>query len=146
MLLFFEVFAPDIGILKEWYGIHGYIDRITNLDDPNGNSPGWYTKVIKYMVVPSDSDVTGGPLVFDPCNLSEPNNEIIYEALKDAVDYGASKGVYSIICCDYHQPINAKIPEVNAFWNYSRRDLPTMAMSFLSFSMNLPTAQATGQE
>ncbi len=108
----------DIGELKELYGIHDYIDRVTNPDDPNGNSPGWYTKVIKYLVVPSDSDVNGSPLVFDPCNLSEPNNEAIYEALKDAVDYGAEKGVYSIICLDYHKPINDKVAEVNAFWGY----------------------------
>jgi hypothetical protein len=112
------VCSPDIGEIKEWYGIHDYIDRITNPDDPNGNSPGWYTRVIKYMVVPSDSDVTGSPLVFNPHDLSDPNNETISEALRDAVDYGAEKGVYSIICLNYHLPINVKVAEVNAFWGY----------------------------
>ena len=95
------VCGPDIGVLKESNIVHDYIDRVTNPDDPNGSSPGWYTRVIKYMVIPSDSDVTSNSLVFDPCNLSEPNNEAIYEALKDAVDYGAEKGVYSIICLKY---------------------------------------------
>jgi hypothetical protein len=112
------VCGPDIGVLKESYGIHAYIDRVTNQDDPNGSSPGWYTKVIKYLVVPSDSDVISGSLVFDPCNLSEPNNEEIYEALKDAVDYGAEKGVYSIICLNYHKNINDKVASTNAFWGY----------------------------
>ncbi|MGD0571384.1 MAG: cellulase family glycosylhydrolase [Sedimentisphaerales bacterium] len=112
------VCAPDIGALKELYGIHDYIDRVTNPDDPNGSSPGWYTRVIKYFVIPTDSDVTGSPLEFDPCNLSDPNNEAIYEALKDAVNYGAEKGVYSIICPDYHKGINDKVAETNAFWGY----------------------------
>ena len=112
------VCAPDMGALKEWYGIHDYIDRITNLDDPNGSSPGWYTRVIKYLVCPSDSDVTGSPLTFDPCNLSDPNNEAVYEAIKDAVDYGAGKGVYSIICLNYHKNVGDEVAEANTFWSY----------------------------
>jgi hypothetical protein len=109
---------PDIGVLIESNSVHDYIDRITNPDDPNGSSPGWYTRVIKYMVIPSNSDVMSNSIVFDPCNLSEPNNEAIYEGLKDAVDYGAQNGVYSIICLDYHKHINDKVAEVNAFWGY----------------------------
>ena len=95
------VSAPDIGMVKEWYGTHDYIDRITNPDDPNGNSPGWYTKVIRYSVCPNDSHVTDSPLVFNPYNPDDPNNELVYEALKDAADYGAEKGVYSIISLGY---------------------------------------------
>jgi hypothetical protein len=112
------VSTPDIGMIKEWYGIHDYIDRITNQDDPNGNSPGWYTKVIRYPVCPNDSDVPGSPLAFNSYDMNDPNNEAVYEALKDAVDYGAAKGVYSIICLNYHKHVGDKVAEVNAFWNY----------------------------
>jgi hypothetical protein len=112
------VCSPDIGMLKKEYGIHDYIDRITNPDDPNGNSPGWYTRVIRYPVCPSDSDVNGSPLVFNPHDLSDPNNEAVYGALRDAVDYGAEKGVYSIISWFYSKPISDKVAETNAFWNY----------------------------
>jgi hypothetical protein len=111
------VSAPDIGTLKTSYGISEYIDRLTNKDDPNSNSPGWYTKVIRYPVYAKGSDINS-PLAFDPCNPFEPNNEAVYEALKEAVDYGAEKGIYSIICLDYHVDIRDKIEECNAFWNY----------------------------
>ncbi|MGD0596362.1 MAG: cellulase family glycosylhydrolase [Sedimentisphaerales bacterium] len=112
------VSAVDISMLKEWYGIHDYIDRVTNPDDPNGNSPGWYTKVIRYSVCPNDSFVTDSPIVFNPHDITDPNNEAVYEALKEAVDYGAEKGVYSIILWAYAKPIADKVAETNAFWNY----------------------------
>ncbi len=60
------VSAPDIGMIKEWYGITDYIDRLTSQDDANRSSPGWYTKVISYAVWPNDSHVTDSPLVFNP--------------------------------------------------------------------------------
>ena len=112
------VSTPDIGMVKEWYGIHDYIDRVTNPDDANGNSPGWYTKVIRYAVCPNDSQITDSPLVFNPYNPDDPNNEAVYEALKEAADYGAEKGVYSIISLGYSEPIADKVAETNAFWGY----------------------------
>jgi hypothetical protein len=112
------VAAIDIGMIKEWYGIGNYIDRITKLDDPNGTSPGWYPKVIRYVVCPNDSDVTDSPLVFNPNNPDDPNNEAVYDALKTAVDYTAEKGAYSIICLSYKNHIEDKIAEANAFWSY----------------------------
>lgn len=112
------VSAPDIGILKESCGIRNYIDRLTNPDDTNGSYTGWYTKVIRYPVYPKGSSDINSPLAFDPCNPSEPNNEALYEALKEAADYGAEKGVYTIICLDYHVDIRNKVEECNTFWNY----------------------------
>jgi hypothetical protein len=112
------VSAVDIGMLKERYGIHDYIDRVTNPNDTNGNSPGWYTKVIRYSVCPNDSHIKDSPLTFNPHDIGDPNNEAVYEALKDAVDYGAQKGVYSIILWAYAEPIADKVAETNAFWNY----------------------------
>jgi hypothetical protein len=110
--------AMDIGMIKEWYGIHDYIDRITNPDDPNGNSPGWYTKIIRYPVCPNDSHTTDSPLVFNPHDINDPNNEAVYEALKDAADYGATKGVYTIILLNYATTVANKVAETNVFWNY----------------------------
>jgi len=110
--------APEIGMVKEWYGIHDYIDRITNPDDPNGNSPGWYTRVIRYSVCPNDSHIKDSPLVFNSYDADDPNNEAVYEALKDAADYGATKGVYTIINLGYSTLIADKVAETNAFWNY----------------------------
>ena len=112
------VSAPDIGMIKEWYGITDYIDRLTNEDDPNGNSPGWYTKVISYAVCPNDSHVTDSPLVFNPYDEDDPNNEAVYDALKEAVDYGAEKGIYSIIKLEYHENVADKVAETSAFWSY----------------------------
>ena len=112
------VSAVDIGMLKEWYGIHDYIDRMTDPNDTNGSYTGWYTRVIRYSVCPNDSHVKDSPLVFNPHDIGDPNNEAVYEALKDAVDYGAQKGVYSIILWAYAEPVASKVAETNAFWNY----------------------------
>jgi len=112
------VSAMDIGMLKEWYGIHDYIDRITDPNDTNGSYTGWYTKVISYAVCPNDSHIKDSPLVFNPYDANDPNNELVYQALKDAVDYGAQKGVYSIINLGYHENIATKVAETSAFWNY----------------------------
>ena len=108
----------DIGMLKEWYDINGFIDRVTNKSDVNANSPGWYPKVIRYLVCPNDSVVTNSPLVFNPINLNDPNNELVYQALKQAADYGVENGVYSIICLREQDLIENKITEANAFWDY----------------------------
>ena len=112
------VCAPDIGMVNQWYGTHDYIDRLTDPNDTNGSYTGWYTKVISYAVCPNDSFVKDSPLVFNPYDDDDPNNELVYEALKDAVDYGAQKGVYSIISLCYHDKIATKVAETNAFWNY----------------------------
>ncbi len=112
------VSAPEIGMVKEWYGTHDYIDRLTDPNDTNGSYTGWYTKVIRYSVCPNDSHVKDSPLVFNPYNPDDPNNEAVYEALKDAADYGAEKGVYTIINLGYATPIADKVAEANAFWNY----------------------------
>jgi len=108
----------DIGMLKEWYDINGFIDRVTNKSDPNSNSPGWYPKVIRYLVCPNDSYVTNSPLVFNPLNPDDPNNELVYEALKQAADYDKENGVYTIICLREQDFIHNKIAEANAVWDY----------------------------
>ena len=46
----------DIGATELWEGgMKNLIDRITNTNDNQGGSPGWYPKVIRLAVVPSDS-------------------------------------------------------------------------------------------
>jgi endoglucanase len=110
--------SPDIGTLHETYGLTDYIDRVTDMNDTNGSYTGWYTKVIRYPVCPSDSDVNDSPLLFNPDDINDPNNEAIYEALKEAVDYGAQKGVYSIVLWNYAKPIADRVAETNAFWNF----------------------------
>jgi endoglucanase len=112
------VSAMDIGMIKEWYGVTDYIDRLTDPNDTNGSYTGWYTKVISYAVCPNDSHITDSPLVFNPYDEDDPNNELVYDALQEAADYGAEKGVYSIIKLEYHENIADKVAEANAFWSY----------------------------
>jgi len=113
------VSAIDIGTLDVWDGgVTELIDRVTNKSDPNGNSPGWYTKVIRFLVCPNDSDVTDSPLTFDPHNPDEPNNEATYDLLREAVDYCAEKDIYAIICWNYKTSVVSKVEETDAFWTF----------------------------
>ncbi|MGA2093737.1 MAG: glycoside hydrolase family 5 protein [Sedimentisphaerales bacterium] len=106
--------------------IETLIDRITNTSDPNGNSPGWYPKILRILVCPHDSDLYGGsPLTFEPNfnpnNPDDPNtqnNEDFNDLLRETIDYCAEKQLYAII--DWHVMTNTydDVNDTNAFWSY----------------------------
>jgi hypothetical protein len=108
----------DLGSTELWWGgAVEVIDRLTDLTDTAGNSPGWYTKIIRIPIAPHDSPLCdNSPLTFDPCDPSEI--EDLNDLLRSVVDYCASKDVYVII--DWHHMADTcdEVAETNAFWEY----------------------------
>ena len=102
----------DLGSQEAWYGgANALIDRITDLNDSNGDSPGWHTKIIRIPVFPPDS-VSGWPHPFNP------DNNDLYNLLRTVVDYCAEKEVYAVI--DWHGLVNTYdlVDQTSAFWQY----------------------------
>ncbi len=83
-------------------GLNGLIDVVTNPDDTLSNSPGWYTRVLRFTVEPPISNL----------------EEYYQQTLKPAVDYATSKGLYVIIDWHYIADVNSNIESTNAFWTY----------------------------
>ncbi len=103
----------DLGFLESWQGgAIAMIDRLTNLNDSQGSSPGWYTKVIRINITPADS-VSGWPNRFDPGNDNFYNN-----LLRPLVDYIRSKDMYAIIDWHYIDDTYRHVATTNAFWTY----------------------------
>ncbi len=106
----------DIGAVEMWNGgVNNLIDRVTNKSDSQGSSPGWYTKVIRLAVYPTDGDPGfSGPRYFQT-NPDDYYNNL----LRPVVDYCKSKDLYVII--DWHY-VGAntydKISSTSAFWTY----------------------------
>jgi len=92
-------------------GLNGLIDVVINPEDSLSNSPGWYTRVIRFTVEPPISNL----------------EEYYLQTLKPAVDYATSKGLYVIIDWHYIADVNNNIESTNAFWSY-------MAPRFNSYS------------
>ena len=109
----------DLGRQEIWWGgANALVDRITDLNDSNGGSPGWYTKIVRIPVFP-DVQLTGPPIYeFNPNNLNDTNNETLYNLLRSVIDYCAEKEVYALI--DWHAIANTYdgVAETNAFWTY----------------------------
>ena len=104
----------DVGAVEEWYGgAINLVDRLTNQDDTNGNSPGWFTKVIRIPVYPQDSPDFNSPFKFNP-----DNNDFYDNLLRPVVDYCAEKNVYAVI--DWHYITNTydKVDQTSEFWAY----------------------------
>jgi hypothetical protein len=113
------VSAVDIGNVEVLHGgATALIDRVTNLNDANGDSPGWYTKVFRFLVCPNDSNVTGSPVTFNPLDLDDSNNAATYRLIRKVVDYCAEKDIYAIICCSYKDHTIDNLAEVSTFWTY----------------------------
>lgn len=103
----------DLGFLEEWQdGAFEMIDRLTDQDDSQGNSPGWYPKVLRINITPPDS-VSGWPHPFDPAN-----NELYDNLLRPVVNYCKSKDLYAII--DWHYIANTyeHAATTSQFWEY----------------------------
>jgi hypothetical protein len=110
----------DLGSTEMWWdGAIHTINLLTNHSDASGNSPGWYTKIIRVPIAPNDSPLcSSSPLTFNPNDPNDPNNPAVRALLRDVVNHCASKDVYVII--DYHHMANTydHVAEVNAFWSY----------------------------
>ena len=105
----------DLGFLEDWQGgAIEMIDRLTDQDDSQGNSPGWYPTVFRIPVMPPDAvDPPGSwPHPFDA------DNNDLYDLLRSVVDYCASKEIYAII--DWHYVANTydNIASTSEFWTY----------------------------
>jgi hypothetical protein len=100
----------DLGATEVWEGgIKAMIDRLTNQDDPQGDSPGWGTKVVRLMVGPKDGP-SQTPIQY------EPGGDYYEKILRPAVDYARFKGLYSIIDWHYIDTTSLHIDTTNEFW------------------------------
>ncbi len=109
----------DLGFLEDWQGgAINMIDRLTDKNDSQGSSPGWYPKIIRIMIAPPDADYKQGggswPYEFDP---SDPNEQL-YNLLRTVVDYCASKDLYAIIDWHYINNTWEKVTQTSEFWEY----------------------------
>jgi hypothetical protein len=105
----------DLGAVELWYGgAINLIDRITNKNDPQGSSPGWYPKVIRLaLYLPDAEDFTDSPFQWTP------GDDTFYNTLlRPVVDYCKTKDMYVIIDCHYVANTFDHIDMVNQFWTY----------------------------
>jgi len=106
----------DIGASEVWYGgMINLINRITDKNDTSGNSPGWYTKVIRLAIYPQNEDgFSGGPKYYE----TDPNGYYT-TFLRPIIDHCKTKDIYAII--DWHyvgDNTYDRIAETNAFWSF----------------------------
>ncbi len=82
----------DIGTVL-WNGwLPGLIDMVTNKSDTQGNSPGWYPRVIRLAVYPADEEDYSSPFTFTP-----GSDDYYNYLLRPLVDYCKTKDLYVII-------------------------------------------------
>ncbi|MCJ7729205.1 MAG: cellulase family glycosylhydrolase, partial [Sedimentisphaerales bacterium] len=103
----------DLGFLEAWEGgAINMIDRLTNKLNSEGNSPGWYTRVVRIPIVPADAAPTWP-------NRFNPNNDDFYnDLLRPVVDYCRTKGLYAIIDWHYVAPTVDHVASTSEFWEY----------------------------
>jgi hypothetical protein len=102
----------DLGSQEAWKGgALPLIDRITDQNDSNGNSPGWYTKIIRIPIFPPDA-VSGWPHPFNP------DNNDLYNLLRTVVNYCAEKEVYVAIEWHYCANTYDHVESTSEFWQY----------------------------
>lgn len=87
----------DLGATNAYPGkALGMIDRLTDKNDAQSNSPGWYTSVIRLAIYPADSAHTDSPFTYDP------SSQYFYDQLlRPVVDRCRQRGAYAII--DWHE-------------------------------------------
>ena len=105
----------DLGATELWYGgAVNMIDRLTNKADTQGNSPGWYPRVIRLAVYPSDEGDFSSPFTFSP-----GSDDYYNSLLRPVVDYCATKDLYAII--DWHYVGDNtwdRVTQTSEFWEY----------------------------
>jgi fibronectin type 3 domain-containing protein len=95
-------------------GAINLINRLTNTNDPCGSSPGWYPRVIRLAVYPSQEGDFHSPFTFTP-----GNDDYYNQLLRPVVDYCKTKDLYVII--DWHfvgDNTYDKVTETSQFWEY----------------------------
>jgi len=103
----------DVGATELWEGgMFNLIDRITNKTDNQGGSPGWYPKVIRLAVVPSDSGF------LSPWPFAVGDDTFYNDLLRPVVDYCKQKDLYVILDWHYIDNTNSHITTTNQFWTY----------------------------
>jgi endoglucanase len=101
------------GTEKQFGGAIRMIDRVTNPNDPQGNSPGWYPKVIRIPIYPPDEGDYKTPWTF------VPGRDDFYEKLlRPVVDHCAAKGVYAIVDWHYIGNTYDHLESTCQFWEY----------------------------
>ena len=104
----------DLGALAVYGWLGDLIDMVTNKSDSQGSSPGWYTKVIRFAVYPSQETDFASPFTFTP-----GSDDYYNDLLRPVVDYCKTKDLYVII--DWHfvgDNTYDRVAETNAFWSY----------------------------
>ena len=103
----------DLGYTESRHGgVIPMIDRITDPNDPQGNSPGWYPRIVRIPICPPDAG-TGAPLRWIP------NDDSFYtDLLRPVVDYCAKKNLYVILDWHYVSDTGPKATQTSAFWRY----------------------------
>ncbi|MBI5550395.1 MAG: glycoside hydrolase family 5 protein [Desulfobacterales bacterium] len=101
----------DLGAQEAWYGgVNAVIDRVTNKSDTQGNSPGWYPKILRLTITPPD---------YDPPRTFTPGSDDYYNSLlRPVVNYCKQKDVYAIIDLHYVDDITKNVSYVDRFWSY----------------------------
>jgi len=102
----------DLGAQEIYYDrtVIEVIDLVTDKNDTQGSSPGWYPNILRLPICPPEY---GGPL---PYTLG---SDYLYDnLLRPVVDYCAAKGVYCIIDLHYVDPIESNPTYVEQFWSY----------------------------
>lgn len=88
------------------------IDTITNVNDTQGNSPGFYAKVVRLAVYPHDSEDFESPFTWQP-----GSTEYYDQLLRPVVDYAREKGIYAIIDWHYIDDTTPHRETTTAFWS-----------------------------
>ena len=103
----------DLGFLEGWQGgAINMIDRIIKKNDSQGNSPGWYPKIIRIPIHPPDS-VGNWPFRWNS------EDDIFYNnLLRPVVNYCAEKNLYVIIDWHYITDTWDKVEQTSQFWEY----------------------------
>lgn len=103
----------DLGFLEGWQGgAMNMINRLTDRDDSQGSSPGWYPKVLRIPIHPPDS-VDNWPYRWSP------DDDRFYNGLlRPVVDYCADKDLYVILDWHYIADTWDKVTQTSEFWEY----------------------------
>jgi len=103
----------DLGYTESRHGgAIRMIDRITDPNDRQGNSPGWYPRIVRIPICPPDAG-SGAPLRW------QPNEDSFYrDLLRPVVDYCAKKNLYVILDWHYVSDTGPKVTQTSDFWRY----------------------------
>ncbi len=103
----------DLGVTEaEEGGVITMINRLTNANDDQGSSPGWYPTVLRLPIYPSDSKAG----VSSPYQYENGDDRYYETVLRPVVDHCRKRGVYAII--DWHDidDTSARRESTAAFW------------------------------